>query len=358
MLTRVLMTGDAVGGVWRYSLELARGLSDAGIETVLAVLGPAPSPDQAAEAAGIAALHVVVTGWPLDWTAADEAELRETGAALAGMATRLRADTVHLHTPALAAEVAWPAPVVAVAHSDVGTWWRAVRGGPLPEDLAWRAAAVGRGLAEADVAVAPSRSFARALTWHYRPGRAIEVVPNGREHVPTPPCPRRRAVLACGRLWDEGKNFAILDRAAEHLDAPVLAAGATEGPNGAVAELARLSLLGRLDSGALALHMAAASVFAAPSRYEPFGLAVLEAAQSGMALALADIPTFRELWDGAALFFHPDDAGALAHVLRRLLARPEELAARARQHAARYAASRMVEATLALHRPLVGQAAY
>ena len=36
--------------------------------------------------------------------------------------------------------------------------------------------------------------------------------------------------------------------------------------------------------------------------YEPFGLAVLEAAQAGCALVLSDIPTFRELWDGAALF--------------------------------------------------------
>lgn len=355
MLRRMLMTGDAVGGVWRYSLELARGLSRLGVETTLAVLGPAPGTGQMSEASAIPGLHVISTCLPLDWTAADEVEFRETGAALAGMAVRLRADTVHLHTPALAAEVAWPVPVVAVAHSDVGTWWKAIRGGTLPEDLAWRAATVGRGLAEAAVAIAPSRSFARALNWQYRPGRPIEVVPNGREYVPTPPCPRRRAVLTCGRLWDEGKNFSLLDRAAEQLDAPVLAAGAVEGPNGAVADLTRLTLLGRLDTGALALQMAATTVFVAPSRYEPFGLAVLEAAQAGMALALADIDTFRELWDGAALFFHPDDSDALTNVLRRLLARPEEFAGRARQHAARYAPEPMVRRTLAFHHSALGK---
>src|SRR3546814_13059987 len=33
---RVLMTTDTVGGVWQYSLELARGLDRCGIQTVLA----------------------------------------------------------------------------------------------------------------------------------------------------------------------------------------------------------------------------------------------------------------------------------------------------------------------------------
>jgi glycosyltransferase involved in cell wall biosynthesis len=34
---------------------------------------------------------------------------------------------------------------------------------------------------------------------------------------------------------------------------------------------------------------------------------VVEAAISGAALVLSDIPTFRELWDGAALFIGADD---------------------------------------------------
>ena len=43
---RVLMTADAVGGVWTYALDLAQGLNEADIAVRLAVLGPAPSPDQ------------------------------------------------------------------------------------------------------------------------------------------------------------------------------------------------------------------------------------------------------------------------------------------------------------------------
>ena len=52
----------------------------------------------------------------------------------------------------------------------------------------------------------------------------------------------------------------------------------------------------------------APSIYALPARYEPFGLSVLEAALSGCALVLGDIPSLREIWDGAALFVDPDDA--------------------------------------------------
>ena len=57
--------------------------------------------------------------------------------------------------------------------------------------------------------------------------------------------------------------------------------------------------------------MARAAIFVSSSVYEPFGLAVLEAAGSGAALVLSDIPTFRELWDEAALFAPPGDAAGI-----------------------------------------------
>ena len=50
-----------------------------------------------------------------------------------------------------------------------------------------------------------------------------------------------------------------------------------------------------------------ASIFALPARYEPFGLSILEAALSGCALVLGDLPSLRELWTGAAMFVPPDD---------------------------------------------------
>lgn len=49
---RVLMTTDAIGGVWGYALELARALGDRA-EILLATMGPAPSADQLAELASV-----------------------------------------------------------------------------------------------------------------------------------------------------------------------------------------------------------------------------------------------------------------------------------------------------------------
>lgn len=84
--------------------------------------------------------------------------------------------------------------------------------------------------------------------------------------------------------------------------------------------------------------------------FEPFGLAVLEAAQAGCPLVLSDIPTFRELWDGAATFVAPGDVGGFADAVAGLLADPARHAAlgqAARQHATRYTpaatAARMAE---------------
>lgn len=352
-LKRVLLTADAAAGVWRYSLVLARGLAARGIEPLLAVLGSPPSGRQREEAAAVPGLGMVATGLPAEWSASGVEDLRAAGAALAGLAERARVDSVHLHTPALAAEVAWPVPVVAIAHACVGTWWRAVRGGPMPASLAWRAAAVGRGLAEADLVAAPTRAFARMLTREYSPGRGIAVIRNGAEPPATVAAGRWPVVLAAGPLWDEARNFAALDRAAARLAAPVLAAGPLAGPLGAHFAPAALRSLGPLPRPALASAMAQCTVFCAPARYEPFGLTVLKAAQHGMALALADIPTFRELWDGAALFFHPEDDAGMADALRRLLGRPENFAIRARERAQCYPADAMVQATAACHERLI-----
>jgi glycosyltransferase involved in cell wall biosynthesis len=101
--------------------------------------------------------------------------------------------------------------------------------------------------------------------------------------------------------------------------------------------------LGRLGRAALRARMAETAVFCAPARYEPFGLAPLEAAQAGCALVLGDIESLRELWEGAALFVGPDDAEALVAALRRALAGHEELGAHARTRASRYSAAAMGE---------------
>ncbi|HEY0866456.1 MAG TPA: hypothetical protein VGE01_03710, partial [Fimbriimonas sp.] len=50
MIRRVLMTADTVGGVWNYSLGLAREFGTAGVQVALATMGRPVSPDQRQEA--------------------------------------------------------------------------------------------------------------------------------------------------------------------------------------------------------------------------------------------------------------------------------------------------------------------
>ncbi len=341
----VLMTTDAVGGVWRYTLDLANGFARRGLRPLLAVLGPAPSALQREEAARTG-VPVMKTGLPLDWTAENPAALENAVAELRALASRSRANAVHLHAPALAGTERWSVPVVAVAHSCVGTWWRAVRGGPLPEDLAWRAEATGAGLRTATAVIAPTRAHAEAVREVYGAG-SVQVVHNGAAPAPTRSRGERgKAVMAAGRLWDEGKNLAALDRVAPRLGAPIRAAGPTDGPNGASIDLPGLELLGNLGPDAMRAAYANASVFASMAKYEPFGLSVLEAARSGMRLVLADIGSFRELWDGAAIFVRSE--GELLPALRCALEQEGDGGARAR--ALLYTIEATVEGTLAVHR--------
>ena len=358
---RVLMTADAVGGVWTYALDLAGGLAAHGVETALAVLGPAPAADQAEAARAVPGLRLLPTGLPLDWLAEGPEEVEAAGRALAGLAEEARADLVHLHSPALAAGARFPAPVVASCHSCVGTWWEAVRGGHLPPDFAWRARLVARGCANAGALVAPTAAFAAATARFYGLAEAPAVVRNGRRPSPLPARDPAPFAFTAGRLWDEGKNLRALDRAAARLagSVPLLAAGPTEGPGGARVVLGHVRTLGRLGGAEVAHRLAERPVFVSSALYEPFGLSVLEAAQAGCALVLSDIPTFRELWGGAAEFVPAGDDRALAAAIERAARDPDHRArfgAAARARAERYTAEAMAAGTAAAYRALLRRA--
>jgi glycosyltransferase involved in cell wall biosynthesis len=340
-MLRLLLVTDAVGGVWTYSLELARALRPLGIEAVLAVTGPSPRVAQREAAAGA---RIIETGLPLEWLDTSAAEIRRAGEALARIAADEGADVVQTSSAALLAGAPFGCAKVAVQHSCVATWWAAVKGTPLPGDFEWRRDLVAEGLAQADAVVAPTAAFARATERTYALERPVLAVHNGRTVRDVRPLPQGDFAFTAGRLWDEGKNLRTLDRAAARIDAPVQAAGATAGPNGACIALEHLAPLGELDEARLAGVLAARPVFASAALYEPFGLSVLEAAQAGCALVLSDIPTHRELWDGVALFADPADDAAFAAAIDELLdhrARRNELGERARAHARRYSAGDM-----------------
>ena len=351
---RLLLTADAVGGVWQYATDLAEALVPLGTEAVLASLGPACSDEQRARVAGIAGCRLVETGLPLDWLASSEAEVRDAARAIARLAGEVRADVIQLNQPALAAEP-MPAPVVAVVHSCLATWWTALRQGPLPADFAWPTALVGAGLERADRIVAPSAAFAQAVRAAYRLPALPAVVHNGRAVRAAGTGALHDFAFTAGRLWDEAKNMATLDRAAARLGVPLKAAGATRGPNGAAIAFEHVHAMGMLSETALADCLAARPVFVSAACYEPFGLAVLEAAQAGCPLVLADIPTFREVWGDVATFVAPEDDAGFAAAIERLIGDASlrlTQGDRARRQAARYTPQAMAAGMARLYRDL------
>jgi glycogen(starch) synthase len=187
------------------------------------------------------------------------------------------------------------------------------------------------------VVVAPSGAMANAVADHYRVG-GCRVIPNGR-------CPSRfrRAVkepfvLTAGRVWDEAKNAGAVAAVADRIGWPVYVAGEAR------RELAGCTMLGWLRGDELANWYSRAAIYALPARYEPFGLSALEAAHSGCALVLGDIPSLREIWGDAASFVPPEDSLALEHTLRELIANParrQAMADAAYEHAMQYTPRRM-----------------
>ncbi|OAP50425.1 glycosyltransferase family 4 protein [Sinorhizobium saheli] len=312
---RIIMTVDAVGGVWRYALDLAEALRDAGVETVFAGLGPGPSAEQRREAARIGTLEWLAA--PLDWMVDDESGLDAVPALLAELALKRSVDLLHLNLPSQAAGLAVEMPVVAVSHSCVATWFDAVRGSGLPRDWLWQKRRNRQGFVRADVVLAPSRSHAAALTRCYDRIDNLAVVYNSSRR-PRSTTIKENFVFAAARWWDEGKNGAVLDQAAAHSRWPVVMAGACEGRNGQHLRIEHADCPGELGHGRTMALMARAATVVSPSIYEPFGLVPLEAARTGAALVLADIATYRELWEGAALFTDPRDPAALADILNRL----------------------------------------
>ena len=319
----ILMSVDAVGGVWRYAMELARALPVHGYRVVFAVLGPAPGPAQEEEARRLGDLVWLVQ--PLDWMVDGPGRLSTVGPALAALARDCRASLVHLNAPSQVVGLDASVPVVSVFHSCLPTWWMAVKGTPLPREWHWHRRLNQAGMEAADAVVVPSGSYAQAVEACYDPPFRIEVAYNGIAAF-LPAAPREPFLFAAGRWWDEGKNGAVLARAAASLDWPVVMAGALESPTGQRQDLAGVRTLGSIPHENVLDHARRAGIVVSPSIYEPFGLAALEGARAGAALLLADIPTYRELWKGAALFFDPTDPDDLADKAN-LLIRDDQLRA-------------------------------
>jgi len=339
---RVLITIDAVGGVWRYGVDLAGELGAAGIACRLAICGPRPDAAQEAECRSLRNVSLVWTGLPLDWMAADAAAVADVAGALVAMAQDWGADLLHLNNPSQAAGLPESMPVVVTSHSCLATWWSAVKGSDLPHDWRWQQELTARGMRRARVVMVPTASHGKAVTAAYGVLDHMRIVANATSSPQNAGAVKAPFVFAAGRWWDEGKNVATVDAVAALVRWPLHLAGALSRANLSTVALQHAEALGLLTQQATRAEMSRAAIFFSPALYEPFGLGVLEAAARGCALVLADIPSFRELWSGAALFVSPRNAAGFASAINRLMGFPAE-----RQIFGKRAARRARDFTLA-----------
>lgn len=332
----ILMTADPVGGVWTYAMELCRTLCRRGIRIHLATMGRHLSPGQRETADAIDGLTVEESNYALEWMEDPWEEVDRAGDWLMELKHRIQPDLVHLNNYAHAS-LPWDVPVLVVAHSCVLSWWEAVKGAQAPESWDTYARRVHGGLQAADGIVGVTHHMLDRIEHFYGPLPRTGVIYNARDSRRFSPAEKKPVIFSMGRLWDEAKNIGALQSASEKLPWPVYLAGEDRGRLTNNRE--NLHLLGHLESSGVTHWLGQSEIYVMPARYEPFGLSVLEAALSGCALVLGDIPTLREVWGDAATYADPDDPGHLQYQIRILCAsegKRRRIAEKARVRAQRY----------------------
>ena len=320
----LLMTADTIGGVWTYAIDLIKGLQPLGVQVHLATMGREPSQAQLKQIATIPNLFLHKSTYKLEWMDEPWKDVEAAGDWLLELEEKLQPDIIHLNN-FCHGDHPWQAPVLMVGHSCVNSWWQAVKGEDAPRDYHEYTERVKGGLQSADLVVAPSRAFLADMHRLYGSLHPSLVIPNARSGGLFYPERKEERVLSVGRLWDEAKNIRACEYAAERLSWPIEVAGEVKHPSGgANAVYRKLKPLGELSPAAVADRLSGAAIYALPARYEPFGLSVLEAALSGCALVLGDIPSLRENWQGAALFARPDSPEDIHDKIDFLIRHPRQ----------------------------------
>ena len=226
--------------------------------------------------------------------------------------------------------------------------------------LGW---ALPRSLRAADLVVVPSQWAADRLSERLSvPAGRIRVVPptcalprsvaHGTEPEPGPATPVEQPFVLYPAATYPHKNHATLLMAhaavrARHHDLQLVLTGARGRAHAQVAEQAARTPgvvhLGWVDDARLASLMSDAAAVGFPSRYEGFGLPVLEAMQAGTPIIAANTTALPEVVAGCGTLVDPDDVDGWADALgeaRSGSARIRGLVARGIARAADFAPER------------------
>ncbi|HET7442090.1 MAG TPA: glycosyltransferase family 4 protein [Terriglobales bacterium] len=363
----ILVTADTITGVWTYTRELVSGLVSRGNRVTLVSFGEIPLPHQTTWMDGLHGLDYRPTAFRLEWMQEGEQDLSDSSSYLLALVQEVKPDVLHLNQFCYGA-LPVTIPRVVVAHGDLISWWIAVHGHG-PRETSWmrkyRQTVTG-GLAGASCVVSPSAWMLESLSSCYGPAEREEVIYNGRNPIFfNPYVSKEDSVMAVGRIWDAGKQVFLLTQHAHPISVCIVgsdqAVAAPRIPIRADVKVAvdqiNVALKGPQTEAQLRMLYSRSAIYAATARYEPFGMAALEAAFSRCAIVANDIPSYREIWGDAALYFRANDGGSLAEVIRDLsedrdLCRNYGNLAyqRARE---RFTSKRMIDDYLALYRSLV-----
>jgi len=325
---RVLITTDVVGGVWQFTHELAAGLLGEGSAVALVSLGGAPSSEQFEQCARLSSQYgcrfvYQSSSAALEWRQENQGAYHDAAPLLIRIAKDFGAELIHSNQFCFG-DLPIDIPKVITAHSDVLSWAEACRDQPL-ENSPWLRQyrrLVTDGLSGATTVIAPTRWMLNALRRNFPLRARSEVIPNGRTLAPGGDAIRHLRAVTAGRLWDEAKDIRMLGDVASPLllyAAGETQQGSAQGPR----DLPGVTLLGRLGQDELLRFFRESTIYICTSRYEPFGLAPLEAALCGCAVLARDIPSLREVWQDGALYF--GDASALSTLLNELAANPSSM---------------------------------
>ena len=333
----VVFDADVLGrqrtGDETYALNLLRELgplaSEAGIRVVAATRRPDLVPDGIEPVELAAGLQELRMAWSLPRT------LR-----------RLGADLVHTQ---YAAPLRCPCPLVVTVHDvsferDPGLMNRKDR-------IVFRRVVPRAVRNAARVLTVSERTKADIVALYDVPAHRIVVTPNGVDPVFGPGSGTHDYVLSVGAIQRRKNQLAALE-AAKGAGLPVVIVGPAKDPQ--LAEELRergARLEGYVATERLAELYRGAACLVQSSRYEGFGLPVLEAMASGTPVVAVPDPALREVAGDAAIFVEETE---LADGIRRALAERDRLVAAGLERARAFSWCAAAERTLSVYREILG----
>lgn len=350
---RVLITTDAVGGVWQFTQELTEGLLTRKWAVALVSLGGELSSSQREWVNDLRArtgesFYFESCSGPLEWMQENDGAYWDIAPVLLDVCEGFGPDLLHLNQfcfGMLPVDV----PKIITAHSDVLSWADATRAQPL-EPSPWLTRyceLVRNGLQAADAVAAPTRWMLGALGANFALPEMAAVIENGRSRPAIMDQAKGKYAITAGRIWDEAKDVRMLQDVRTSFVLRV--AGDCGQAESATVCGPAVEYLGKLSEAELFREFGRSAIYICTSRYEPFGLAPLEAGMCGCAVVARDIPSLREVWGDGAMYFA--NAESLTQLLMKL--EDADLLAQAQVRSAirarHFTQERMVEKYLALY---------